>query len=255
MTKVILSEIKGYKHVRSQFENPEKRRVMNQKLGLLTLFFSMMAIENAFRIADFTFSWQFPIDPLRPDDIDFSSDYNILYSEYRRGLLVPRKALGPGALAHCLTALFLWLLNNIIWIRRRNFSAFWHTIHYFLAATLLVLYMPRHDWWKVMMDPKFAYTNMNVFIYQIVLGQISGLTVFHQFTALLLTMTYMVIETKSWYQVNILPIYVWDGYLHMILPTILMLLLGYIGTKERILKDEKMESDFSDIKKVLGNLP
>ena len=34
-----------------------------------------------------------------------------------------------------------------------------------------------------------------------------------------------------------------------------MLILGYLGTKERLLKDEKMKNEFDDMKKVLGNLP
>ena len=41
----------------------------------------------------------------------------------------------------------------------------------------------------------------------------------------------------------------------MLLPIILMLILGYLGTKERLLKDEKMKNEFDDMKKVLGNLP
>lgn len=68
-------------------------------------------------------------------------------------------------------------------------------------------------------------------------------------------MTYQVINVKLFYDVTVLPICIWDGYLHMILPVCLLIVLGYIGTKERILKDRKMEDDMSDIKKVLGNLP
>ena len=59
----------------------------------------------------------------------------------------------------------LWLINYVIWTRRKKFSAFWHTIHYFFAAALLILYIPRHDWWKVMQGPKYGYTNMNMFIF------------------------------------------------------------------------------------------
>ena len=47
-------------------------------------------------------------------------------------------------------------------------------------------------------------------------------------------MTYQVIEVKIWYDVGLLPICIWDGYLHMVMPVFLMLSLGYIGTKERI---------------------
>jgi hypothetical protein len=150
--------------------------------------------------------------------------------------------------------MFAMILNNTVWIRRKTFSSTWHTAHYFLAATFLVLYIPRHDLWPVMQGPKYGYTNMNIFIFQMVLGTIAGLTHLHQFIALLTTMVYMVINVKLWYGVGLLPICIWDGYLHMIMPVTLMISLGYVGTKERIKKDEKMQAEFSDIKKVLGSL-
>ena len=83
---------------------------------------------------------------------------------------------------------------------------------------------------------------------------IAGLTHTHQFIALLITMTYQVINVKIWYDVGLLPICVWDGYIHMIWPTFLMICLGYIGTKERIRKDEKIQNEFNDVKKILGSI-
>ena len=67
-------------------------------------------------------------------------------------------------------------------------------------------------------------------------------------------MTYQVFQVKDWYDVNILPICVWDGYLHMCLPVFLVLCLGYLGTKDRLQKDEAIKNESSDIKKVLGSL-
>ena len=130
--------------------------------------------------------------------------------------------------------MFSMNLNICLWRRRKTFSAFWHTIHYFVAAILLVLYIPRTDWWPVMNGPKYGYTNMNIFLYQIVLGTICGLTSTHHFIALLITMTYQVIQVKIWYSVKLLPICMWDGYLHMFTPCIFMLILGYINSKQRI---------------------
>ena len=148
----------------------------------------------------------------------------------------------------------LMIINSLIWIKRKKFSAAWHTIHYFFAATLIVAYIPRHDITPVMMGPKYGYTNMNMFLFQCILGMIAGLTNTHQFIALLCMMVYQVINVKIWYNVMLLPICVWDGYIHMIIPTFLMLALGYVSTKERILKDEKIQNEFSDIKKILGSL-
>lgn len=102
------------------------------------------------------------------------------------------------------------------------------------------MYIPRHDLWPAMEDCKYGYTSMNIFIYQVVLGIMAGLTQFHHFIVLLSTMVYQVVNVMLWYEVELLPTCIWDGYLHMILPTFLMLALGYVGSKERIKKDMKM---------------
>ena len=67
-------------------------------------------------------------------------------------------------------------------------------------------------------------------------------------------MTYQVTYVKLWFDTPIIPICVWDGYLHMVLPTFMMIALGYHGTKERIRKDQMMTKELSDLKKVLGSL-
>ena len=125
------------------------------------------------------------------EGFDFHSDIDLSFWALKRyPLLTLRYHEAPGALVQSQLCFWFMLINNILWIRRPKFSAFWHTVHYFMAASLLVLYLPRHDWYKCMMDAKYAYTNMNIFIYQVVLGTIAGLTAFHQFLALLCTMTY-----------------------------------------------------------------
>ena len=255
MTKVIRSEMRGYEHIRSQFFNQENRDLMNRKLLVFTIFFSMMAIENTFRITDFLLEWSFPIPYVRDEGLDFHSSMEISgRARARVPKLTQRQDEAPGALIQCQLCLWLMVINNLVWINRSKFSTFWHTLHYFVAASLLVLYIPRHDWYKVMQGPKFGYTNMNIFIYQIVLGTIAGLTSTHHFIALLGTMTYQVIYVKLWYDVKLLPICMWDGYLHMVLPTFMMVVLGYLGTKQRLRKDQKMANEFSDIKKVLGSM-
>lgn len=72
--------------------------------------------------------------------------------------------------------MWLMLTNNVVWVRRANFSKVWHTLHYFFAASVLVLYIPRHDWYKTMQDLKYGYTNMNIFVLQLILGSVAGLT-------------------------------------------------------------------------------
>ena len=61
--------------------------------------------------------------------------------------------------------MLVMVVNNTIWIKRRNFSALWHTIHYFIAAALLIAYIPRKDFAPTMQGPKYGYTNMNMFLF------------------------------------------------------------------------------------------
>jgi hypothetical protein len=227
---------------------------MNRKLAIFTVFFSIMCFENSIRILDLMMGWQFPIPDERPTNLDFSSNYDVSFSPLFRSKFLIQKEKGPYALAQTLTVMMCMILNNTLWIRRKSFSPTWHTIHYFLASIFLVMYIPRHNLWPVMQSSKYGYTNMNIFIYQMVLGTMAGLTQFHHFIVLLATMVYQVVNVKLWYDVKLSPICLWDGYLHVILPTFLMLAHGYVGSKERIKKDLKMQADCSDVKKVLGSL-
>lgn len=56
------------------------------------------------------------------------------------------------------------ILNNVVWVRRRSFSAKWHTMHYFIASGLLVLLLPFVSWSRAMSDLKFTYTAMNILL-------------------------------------------------------------------------------------------
>ena len=234
LMKVLRAELKGYHHIRSQFENPHSRRMMGYKLLIFTVFFSMMAIENTFRVMNWTFQWSFPIPDKRPSTLDFSSDYDPTYSEAQRAKYTKRTLCGPGALVQTQLVMWLMIANSLLWVKSKNFSVLRHTLHYFAAVALLNLYIPRQDWFPTMQNPKFALTNMNIFIFQIVLGMIGGLTPTHQFISLVVTMIYQVLCIKIWYDVKLTPICVWDCYLHMFLPAFMMVALGYLGAKDRI---------------------
>jgi len=149
---------------------------MNRKLAIFTVFFSIMCFENSIRILDLMMGWQFPIPDERPTNLDFSSNYDVTFSPLFRSKFLIQKEKGPYALAQTLTVMMCMILNNTLWIRRKSFSPTWHTIHYFLASIFLVMYIPRHDLWPVMQSSKYGYTNMNIFIYQMVLGTMAGLT-------------------------------------------------------------------------------
>lgn len=93
------------------------------------------------------------------------------------------------------------IVNNVIWVRRQSFSAGRHTIHYLLAALVILLYLPRRAWWPAMTDVKFMYTAMNIFIFQMLLGHIASLTALHQMLTIMITMIQIVLTTMNWFDV------------------------------------------------------
>ena len=177
--KVIKSETSGYQHIRNRFENADSVALMHLKLTIFTIFFTMIAIENSFRVIDFWLGWQFPIPPERPNDVNFGSDYDVTFSAKKRLKLEKRRDYAPLALLQTAGCMVIMIVNNLIWMKRKKFSPTWHTFHYFVAAALLILYIPRLDFAPVMQGPKYGYTNMNMFLFQCILGMIAGLTHTH----------------------------------------------------------------------------
>ena len=130
-----------------------------------------MSFENAWRAANFMEAWAYPVvENQRPDDITFSSDYEVPESTKKNDKLLARMEAGPGLLCQSLICMLLMIVNNVIWVRRREFSGARHTVHYFIAAAVLILYLPRKAWWPAMNGVKFMATAMNVFIFQLLLG-------------------------------------------------------------------------------------
>ena len=151
--------------------------------------------------------------------------------------------------------MWLYIFNSIVWIKRKKFEVLWHTIHYFVAALILVLYIPRDDWWPVMSDLKYGLANLNILLLQLALAFAAGLTPTHRFVALLVTMIYQAIRLVSWFKVKMPPLSIWDSYFHAILPVLLFLGIGILGVKERSLKDQSSLVLHRDMEKILGLLP
>lgn len=168
--KVASCELQGYDHVRSQFIQPGPRRTFKIKLLIFTIFFAVMCVENLYRQMDAKFAIHHVIEAKRPAAVDFSSDYDITYpaKEYKkhttRMQMSTNGALQTGIVFVCL------VLNNTIWLCRKEFRASQHVIHYFIAAILLVAYIPRRSFSFSISTIKFFFTNMNIFVLQIVLG-------------------------------------------------------------------------------------
>lgn len=145
-------------------------------------------------------------------------------------------------------------VNNVIWVRRTNFVAKWHCLHYFIAAALLVLYLPHKSWWPAMTNLKYLCTAGNILIFQMLLGRVASLTETHHLVIFLITLVNLMVETVNWFSVELASLGVWDCCLHGIAPVILMLLLSIVTIKDRLGKDLIMIDEFEAIKKVLGSI-
>ena len=167
LTKILRSELLGYEHIRKQYENAiDDRKSMNKGIVIFTLVFAAMSFENVWRAANFMEAWAYPVvEDQRPDDITFSSDYEVPESAKKNDKLLARMEAGPGLLCQSLICMLLMIVNNVVWVRRREFSGAWHTVHYFIAAAVLMLYLPRKAWWPAMNGVKFISTAMNIFIF------------------------------------------------------------------------------------------
>ena len=71
---------------------------------------------------------------------------------------------------------------------------------------------------------------------------------------MLLTIVYLVQTYKAWYDVKLLPVCVWDGYLHIFLPTILMIGYGVVNTKIRLQNEVKVSKDLEDMRNIVGQI-
>jgi len=173
---------------------------MNTSIKIITIIFSIMCLENIFRAADWMMEWTEPIvEQVRPKDLDFSSEYEVPDNPAKNTKYLGRMESGPGLLCQTLFCMLLMIINNLIWVRRSTFSSNRHTLHYFVASAILILYLPRRDWFPAMAGPKYCYTAMNLFIFQVTLGQVASLTATHQFLVLFITVNDLVLNTKDWF--------------------------------------------------------
>ena len=173
MYRILRSEVLGYAHIKKQYENGsiDDRKTMNKGIIIFTVAFAIMSFENVFRAANFMEGWAYPVvEEQRPDDLTFSSDYEVPESTKRNDKLLVRMEAGPGLVCQSLICMLVMIVNNVIWVRRRHFSSTWHTVHYFIAAAVVILYLPRKAWWPAMNGVKYLCTVSNILIFQLMLG-------------------------------------------------------------------------------------
>ena len=59
---------------------------------------------------------------------------------------------------------------------------------------------------------------------------------------------------KDWYGLEIQPMCVWDGWLHIVLPVILMVSYGVINTKQRLMKEQKMGQELDEMRAIISQI-
>ena len=162
LTRLLKKELCG-----EQSSDKDTRRSIQKKVAIITVLFSLMCVENIFRVLDFIYGWSNPIE----------SEESIRLQQ-----------LGPRAVGQVVMCFLVMLINNIMWLYRKGVTPGWHTLHYFVAAIALIMYMPRPEWWPVMTDQKYALTLLSIFVFQIGLGISLSLTTTHFTLAILATL-------------------------------------------------------------------
>ena len=127
---------------------------MNTGIKIFTVLFTLMCIENTFRIADFIAEWSHPID-----------EATTAHSDYSIEKLVNRQKAGPGAIVQIVTSMCLMAVNNVIWVRRKVFCAGWHIFHYFTASIVMLMYLPWLDSMPFMTSAKYFYSVINIVVF------------------------------------------------------------------------------------------
>lgn len=209
---------------------------MKMNIVVFTVIFTIMSLESVFRAADWIAQWTQPVVvQTRPDDLDFSSQYAVPANEALNAKYLQLLQNGPGLLCQALFCLVAMAINNALWVRRKSFSVGWHTAHYVVASLILIIYLPRKTLWPAMTDVKYLFTAMNIFAFQLFLGQIASLAVSHQLLIMTVTIVDLALSTKTWFAAaNEEPLALWDTWLHLLLPLSFMVAHAVITMKERI---------------------
>ena len=139
---------------------------------------------------------------------------------------------GPYALVQCVLCLALMAINTFLWVKRKTFSKLAHSLHFFIAAVVIIGYMPHTSLHRVMSKPKFTFTLINLAVMQIALVATCALTNLHKVIVMLITAVYFVNRAISFYDVQLSALCKWDYAFHIVLaPLLLTLIFWRISAK------------------------
>lgn len=180
MRRIIRSEMTGYEDDNSRWGNSCEKLKLKFKIIVFTTLFGCMCVENFFRALDALLGWSTPaIQKLEGESI--------------------------GAVIQPIACLVLMVLNNILWLCKKDMTKRRNVIHSIVASILVLLLVP------IFLDTmpsttKFALTLVNIYVFQLALSTSTSLTPLHQFLTLSITTIYMIIRAKTFYKIDATPI-------------------------------------------------
>ena len=145
------------------------------------------------------------------------------------------------------------MFNSIFWIKRTQFSARAHAIHYFIAAGCLIFCVPL-SWHNVICGTKFMGMNFASFILHLSLSQMVGLTGLHNMLSLGVHISWMIPNIIRNYKTKFTPYCQWDAIASCVLPFLLMLALGYANQEAKLEEDRKLHKKCNDVTNIINSL-
>ena len=136
---------------------------------------------------------------------------------------------------------------------QKNFSVVKNNIFLFILTVCFMAYLPRYNM-QATQTAKYMYTAVSIFIYVALIMHSFGLSQLHQVTVMTITVVFLIHDVKLWYNIGLAPVCIWDGYIHVFLPVLLMTGNGVINTQRRLQEEEKIKIELQDMKSVLGRL-
>ena len=173
MRRIIRSEMTGYEDDNSRWGNSCEKQKLKFKIIVFTTLFGCMCVENFFRALDTPLGWS-TVQKLEGESI--------------------------GAVIQPIACLVLMVLNNILWLCKKDMTKRRNVIHSIVASILVLLLVPIFV--DTMLPTKFALTLVNIYVFQLALSTSTSLTPLHQFLTLSITTIYIIIRAKTFYKID-----------------------------------------------------
>ena len=175
MRRIIRSEMTGYEDDNSRWGDSCEKLKLKFKIIVFTTLFGCMCVENFFRALDTPLDWS-------------------------TGAIEKLEGESIGAVIQPIACLVLMVLNNILWLCKKDMTKRRNVIHSIVASILVLLLVPIFV--DTMLPTKFALTLVNIYVFQLAFSTSTSLTPLHQFLTLSITTIYIIIRAKTFYKID-----------------------------------------------------